>query len=266
MYKALALDIDGTLLNSNKEITPHTAKAVEKLQDKGIPVIIASGRPEQGIYHVAEALNMKEKGGYILSFNGGKITDYKTGRIVYAKTISDQYYREVCDYAGNMECSLLTYKDGCIITEKPDNKYVELESNVVKMPVKKVDNILDNLTFPVDKFLLVGEPEYMMSKVGDMAQHFKGRLNVFQSEPFFIEVVPMGIDKASSLDILLKGMGMTNKDLVACGDGRNDVTMIKYAGMGIAMDNGCEEVKSMADYITSSCDEDGVAKAIDMFF
>lgn len=266
MYKILALDIDGTLLNTKKEITPGTAKAIEELQERNIPVIIASGRPEQGIYHVANALNMKEKGGYILSYNGGKITDCKTGEAVYSKTVPKEYYGDVCEYAKGLECSLLTYEGDYIITEEPDNKYVDLESKVVRMPVKKVENLYDRLNFSVDKFLLVGEPEYMMSKVEAMAEHFRGRLNVFQSEPFFIEVVPMGIDKGASLDFLLSRLGMTRENLVACGDGRNDVTMIQFAGMGVAMGNACDEVKNAADYITSSCDEEGVLKAIKKFF
>ncbi len=266
MYKILALDIDGTLLNSKKEVTPAVAESIEGLQNKGIPVLIASGRPAQGIRHVASELNMQEKGGYILSFNGGKIIDCKTQEVIYSQTIDEQYYKEVCEYAAGMDCSLLTYDGDYIITEKPENKYVDVESNVVKMPVKKVDNILDELTFAVDKFLLVGEPEYMMSQVETMAEHFKGRLNVFQSEPFFIEVVPLGIDKASSLEVLLTKLGMTKDELVACGDGRNDVTMVAYAGMGVAMENACDEVKAVADYITTSCDEDGVAKVIEKYF
>lgn len=266
MYKILALDIDGTLLNSKKEITPAVASAIEKLQKRNVPILIASGRPTQGIRHVAAELNMQERGGYILSFNGGKITDCKTDEVIYSETILPEYYEEICEYVANMNASLLTYDKEYIITEKPDNKYVEVESKVVKMPVKKVDNILDELICPVDKFLLVGEPEYMMSQVKAMAEHFKGRLNVFQSEPYFIEVVPLGIDKAASLQVLLEKLGLTKDELVACGDGRNDVTMVDYAGMGIAMANACDEVKTVADYITASCDEDGVARAIEKFF
>lgn len=266
MYKILALDIDGTLLNSNKEITPAVRKAIENLQDRNVPILIVSGRPAQGIMHVADGLRLKEKGGYILSYNGGKIINCKNNEEVYSCSISNDLYKEVCEYTINMNASLLTYEGDYIITEKPDNPYVDIESKVVRMPVKKVDNILERLDFPVDKFLLVGEPDYMRSQVERMAEHFQGRLNVFQSEPFFIEIVPLGIDKASSLNKLLPMLDIKREELVACGDGLNDVTMIDYAGMGVAMANACKEVKEVADYITSSCDEDGVAKAIYKFF
>lgn len=269
MYKILALDIDGTLLNSKKEITPVVEKAITSLQDRGIPVLIVSGRPAQGIRHVAEAIHFKERGGYILSFNGGKIIDCRTGETVYSKPIDSLYYKEIIEYANTLNASILTYDGDDIITEKPDNKYVDIESKVVRMPVRKVDNLYEAISkdnVVVDKFLIAGEPEYIMSKVSAMAEHFKGRLNVFMSEPFFIEVVPLGIDKAASLEVLLSRLGMTRAELVACGDGRNDVTMIGYAGMGVAMGNACEEVKVVSDYITASCDEDGVAVAIEKFF
>ncbi len=269
MYKILALDIDGTLLNTKKEITPAVESTITALQERGIPVLIASGRPAQGIRHVAEALHMKERGGYILSFNGGKIIDCKTGETIYSNPVSREYYKEVIDYAAGLNASVLTYDGEYIITEKPDNKYVDVESKVVKMPVRKVESLYDTIiedNVAVDKFLIVGEPDYMMSQVQAMAEHFKGRLNVFQSEPFFIEVVPLGIDKAASLNVLLERLGMAREELVACGDGRNDVTMVSFAGMGVAMENACDEVKAVADYITSSCDEDGVAKVIEKFF
>lgn len=266
MYKVLALDIDGTLLNSKKEITPKVKEAIEELRDKDIPVLIASGRPAMGIRHVAKELSMDEKGGYILSFNGGKIIEYKTKEVVYSKTIPMELNEEVYNYAKNLDASLLTYENDRIITEKPENKYVSVESSIVKMEVEKVDNLLSRLNFSADKFLIVGEPEYLEKEVEKMAKHFEGRLNVFRSEPFFIEVVPLGIDKATSLEVLLEKLGIKREELVACGDGRNDVTMINYAGMGVAMENACDEVKEVADFVTKSCDEDGVAYAIKKFF
>lgn len=266
-YRALALDIDGTLLNTKKEVTPKVLEQVTRLQKAGIPVMIASGRPEQGIAHVAEAVGMNVYGGYVLSFNGGKITEFKTGEVVYNKTVPVEYNQEIVEYAAHIpESAVLTYEGGSIITEHPENEYVQLESRVVKMPVKKVDSLLERAVFPANKFLIVGNPEVLQREVPVMAEKFKGRLNIFQSEPFFIEVVPMGIDKAESLDYLLKALNIRREELVACGDGGNDVTMVGYAGMGVAMENACEEVKQAADYITDSCDEDGVAKAIEKFF
>lgn len=266
-YKALALDIDGTLLNTKKEITHKVFGQIKRLQENHIPVIIASGRPEQGISHVAKSLDMDSLGGYILSFNGGKITEFKTGEVVYNNLVPKEYNGEIIEFAKDIpEAAILTYENGRIITENPDNEYVQLESRVVKMPIEKVESLKDRATFSANKFLIVGKPEIAKSYVEKMAEQFEGRLNIFQSEPFFIEVVPMNIDKAQSLEYLLQSLGLGREELVACGDGRNDVTMIAYAGLGVAMENACEEVKVVSDYETASCDDDGVAKVIEKFF
>jgi len=262
----IALDIDGTLLNSKKELTTRVKSAIKSLQDRKIPLVIASGRPEKGIHHVADELLMKENGGYILSYNGGKITDYKTGELIYQKTIPEELYEEIYESTKDLNASLLTYKKDYIITEKPENEYVDIESRVVRMPVEKVKNLLLEIDFLVDKFLLVGEPTYMKEVVKSLSDKFKERLNIFQSEPFFIEIVPVGIDKATSLERLLEMHGLSREDLIACGDGKNDVTMIHFAGLGVAMENACEEVLEVSDYIAESCDNDGVAKIIEKFF
>lgn len=265
-YKLIALDVDGTLLNSKKILTEKVFKAVRNLQERNIPVVIATGRPEKGISHIAKELEMEMYGGYVLSYNGGRILDCKNKELIYSSTIPQEYYEEVYEFSKDLNCRLLTYEGDYIITEEPDDEYVAIESNVVKMAVKKVENLLERLTYPVDKFLLVGEPSYMGSVVDKVKEKFKGKLNVFQSEPFFIEIVPDKIDKANSLGMLLEKWGMTREHLVACGDGRNDVTMIDFAGMGVAMKNACEEVLSVADYVADSNDEDGVAKVIEKFF
>lgn len=267
-YKALALDIDGTLLNTKKEVTPEVLKEVRRLQEESVPVMIASGRPHEGICHVAKAIGMDVYGGFVLSFNGGKITEFKSGHVVYNKTVPIEYNDEILDYVKSHipEAAVLTYDDGEIITENPEEQYVQLESRVVKMPVRKVENLKAEVDFPVNKFLVTGAPELLEKAVKEMAEHFAGRLNVFQSEPFFIEVVPLGIDKAQSLDYLLKQLGLHREELVACGDGGNDITMVRYAGMGVAMANAHNEVKEAADYVTASCDENGVALAIQKFF
>lgn len=267
-YKALALDIDGTLLNTKKEVTTEVLKEVRRLQEESVPVMIASGRPHEGIRHVAKAIGMDVYGGFVLSFNGGKITEFKSGHVVYNKTVPIEYNDEILDYVKSHipEAAVLTYDDGEIITENPEEQYVQLESRVVKMPVRKVENLKAEVDFPVNKFLVTGAPELLEKAVKEMAEHFAGRLNVFQSEPFFIEVVSLGIDKAQSLDYLLKQLGLHREELVACGDGGNDITMVCYAGMGVAMANARDEVKEAADYVTASCDENGVALAIQKFF
>ena len=266
LYKVLALDIDGTLTNSKKEITPAVLNAVRRLQNAGIPVLLVSGRPEKGIEHVARELGFYEYGGYVLAYNGGKIVNKKTGEVVLNQTLPKDMVQPVCQYVKDKDVTILTYDGDDIVTENPDDIYVQKEVMITHMNVRKVDDFAAEMTFPVNKFLITGEPTYLEKLVEEMAEEFSPRLNIFRSEPFFIEVVTKGIDKALSLSKLMEMFGLSKENLVACGDGHNDVTMIDYAGMGVAMENACDEVKRVSNFITKSNDEDGVAFAIDKFF
>lgn len=265
-YKILALDIDGTLTNSKKEINPAVFNAVRRLQNADIPVLLVSGRPEKGIEHVARELGFYEYGGYVFAYNGGKIINKKNGEVILNQTLPKDMVLPVCRYIKDKNVTILTYDGDDIVTENPDDKYAMKEITLTHMNVRKVDDFEKAMSFPVNKFLITGEPDYLAELVEEMAEEFSPRLNIFRSEPYFIEVVPTGIDKALSLSKLLEMFGLSKENLVACGDGHNDVTMIDYAGMGVAMENACDEVKRVANYITKSNDEDGVAFAIDKFF
>lgn len=133
------------------------------------------------------------------------------------------------------------------------------------METKKVDNFLEAVHFPVAKCLIVGDPERLAILEKEMYEHLKDRMGVFRSEPYFLELVPKGIDKAQSLAVLLKEIGMTKEEMIAIGDGFNDLSMIKYAGLGVAMANAQEVVRQNADYITLSNEEDGVAAVVEKF-
>ncbi len=265
-YKILALDIDGTLTNNKKEITPTVLNAVRRLQTSDIPVLLVSGRPEKGIEHVASELGFYEYGGYVFAYNGGKIVNKKTGEILLNQTLPEDMIKPVYDYVKDLDVAILTYDGDDIVIEKPDNVYAQKEITLTHMNTRKVNNLYEAIDFPVNKFLICGEPEYLEKLVIEMAEKFSPKLNIFRSEPYFIEVVKDGIDKAASLAKLLEIFGMSKDELVACGDGHNDVTMIDYAGMGVAMSNACDEVKAVSNFITKSNEEDGVAFAIDKFF
>ena len=133
------------------------------------------------------------------------------------------------------------------------------------MECPNVDNFLYAIKFPVPKCLIVGEPQQLELLECKMRDALNGRMNVFRSEPFFLELVPNGIDKACSLKVLLDHLGMSHEQMIAIGDGFNDVSMIKYAGLGVAMSNAQEAVKKEADYITLSNEEDGVAAVVEKF-
>ncbi|MCQ2217694.1 MAG: Cof-type HAD-IIB family hydrolase [Paludibacteraceae bacterium] len=264
-YKVLVLDIDGTLTNSKKKITANTKNALLNAQKKGVKVVLASGRPTQGIKPFADELELARFGGYVLSFNGAVVTNYETKEEIYRKELPMEEVSSLYDASKKYGLPILSYQGDDIVTEIVDDEYVEIEARINQMPVRKVDNFVETVVDPVPKCLMVGEGDYLAKVEKEVNAAFGDRLNVYRSEPFFLEIMPQNIDKAYSLGKLLAHLGMSKEDMIACGDGFNDLSMIKYAGLGVAMGNAQPIVKEHADYVTLTNDEDGVASVVNEF-
>ena len=264
-YEVLVLDIDGTLTNSKKEITEKTLEAVISAQNEGIKVVIASGRPTAGIKAIAKKLKLDEYGGYILSYNGAKITNFKTKEVIYNETLPKEMIPAIYEEAVEQKVGIVTYEGSDAIAGNGIDEYNQLEARINGIGLREVEDFPNYVRFSVNKCLLTGEPSHMAEVEKKMKERFGSFLNIYRSEDFFVEVMPQNIDKAYSLGKLLKHLGLDRSQMIACGDGFNDLSMIKYAGLGVAMANAQEVVKEAADYITLSNDEDGVAKVINKF-
>ena len=264
-YRAIALDLDGTLTNHDKVVTPKTREALLKAASQGAVIILASGRPTYGIEPVAECLELNKQGGYILSYNGGNIVNAKTGEKLFSQFLPDEVIPELYAYAKEHGHALLGYAGNEIITEMPDDQYVKEESRINKMNIRKVDNLFESLEPHPTKLLMTGDPTLMLKAEEELVEKLGDRMDIFRSAPFFLELVPKGIDKAKSLTRLLTKINLTPADLIAFGDGYNDLSMLKLAGMGVAMENAAPEVRAEADYVTLSNEEDGVAAALTHF-
>lgn len=263
--KMLVLDIDGTLTNSKKEITEATKSAIDGIIDKGHIVVIASGRPTPGIRRVCETLGLYTKGGYGLSFNGAKITDMKSGETVYQRVLEKSVIPEIYAYALSKGIGMMTYEGENAVTGTRIDGYMELEARINGIGLKKVEDFAKYVSFDVNKCLLTAEVDYAAQIEKELAQKYEGRLSIYRSEPFFVEIMPCGVDKAASLKVLLERLNMSVGDMICCGDGFNDLSMIKFAGVGVAMANAADVVKEAADYVTLSNDEDGIVDVINKF-
>lgn len=261
-FRAIALDLDGTLTNHDKVVTPRTRQALLKAQELGTIIILASGRPTYGIVPVAECLELEKRGGYILSYNGGNIVNAKTGEKLFSQFLPDAVIPILYKYAREHGYALLGYAGNEIITEMPDDQYVKEESRINKMNIRQVDNLLEALEPHPTKLLMTGDPTDMLKAEEELVEILGEKMDIFRSAPFFLELVPKGIDKAQSLLRLLSKINLTPADLIAFGDGYNDLSMLKLAGVGVAMANAAPEVRADADYVTLSNEEDGVAAAL----
>ncbi|MDD3221692.1 MAG: HAD family phosphatase [Clostridia bacterium] len=264
-YKMIALDLDGTLTNSKKEITAHTRDVLIDIQKKGFTVVLATGRPINGATALGKELELDVYGGYILAFNGGMIQDCRTGNVIYQKKIPQEYIPRLGAVSRELQIPIVTYRGDDILTEDTTDRYVRLEAGINKMPVRELNDFSEEVDFPVTKCLMVADGWYLEEIMPRMHREFGNILNIFRSEPYFLEITPLGVDKATGLEWLLEYTGIGQQELICVGDGYNDITMLKFAGLGVAMDNAQPDVKSVADVVTYTNDNDGVAYIVETY-
>ena len=264
--RMLAVDLDATLTNSAKDITPRTRAALDAAMEKGVTIVLASGRPTVGVRPVADTLGLPERGGCILAYNGGKIVDCRTGETLYQRQFPPELIPAVCAFAAETDTAVLSYDKTGVVSERPEDPWVQREAAINRIPAQKVEHLADYLDYPVCK-LLMTEPPARMAEVEALAQaRFGGQIGVFRSCDFFLELVPLGVGKDTSLDAVLRARGLGPEHLMAVGDGMNDLPMIRYAGVGVAMANADPAVKARADYVTAADnDHDGVAEAVEKY-
>ena len=264
-YKIIALDLDGTLTNSDKIITPETKQALFEFQEKGGKIVLASGRPTQGIVPIAKELELDEYGGYILAFNGSRMVDFETKEVLFNQTLTMEEVADLHRLAVEYKVNILTYEDENILTENAEDPYAKIEQKITNMNLVQVEDISKALSKEANKCLMTGEPEHLARVEQLVKEQMQGRIEVYRSQDFFLELVPKCVDKAASLSKLLEALHISRNDLIACGDGYNDLSMIQYAGLGVAMSNANQDIQDAADYVTFSNDEDGIAHVLHKF-
>ena len=265
-YKALALDLDGTLTDSNKQIPQENKEAIWKAIDKGVIIILASGRPTMGITGIAKELELDKRGGVIVAFNGGKIFDCKTGEMISGQEFPHELIPDVCATAAKHGVVPLSYNDTQIICENEDDEYVLKECKCNYTTVLKVDNLPAALDFPITKLLVVGVHEKLLGVQAELLERHSDQIESFFSESYFLEVAPKGIRKDAALATVCEHLGITKEELMVCGDGLNDISMFDFAGFAVGMKNSYPEAAAHADVIVPKTnDECGVAYAIEKY-
>lgn len=263
-YKLLVLDVDGTLLNDEREISKRTLAALLKVQQMGVRIVLASGRPTYGLMPLAKTLELGNYGGFVLSYNGCQIIKAQNGEILFERRINPEMLPYLEKKARKNGFAIFTYHDDTLITDSPDNEYIKNEALLNNLKIIKEDEFSTAIDFAPCKCMLVSDKEKAL--IG-LEQHWEKRLadtlDAFRSEPYFLEVVPCGVNKANTLGALLEHLGVTREEVIAVGDGVCDVTMLQLAGMGVAMGHSQDSVKVCADYVTASNEEDGVALAVE---
>lgn len=263
-YKLLVLDVDGTLVNNAREISKRTLAALLKVQQMGIRIVLASGRPTYGLLPLVKTLELGNYGGFIVSYNGCQIINAQNGEILFERRINPEMLPYLEKKARKNGFALFTYQDDTLITDKPENEFIQKEAKLNDLIIIDEDEFSTAIDFAPCKCVLVSDDEEaLIGLEGHWKKRLNGTLDVFRSEPYFLEVVPPGIDKANTLGVLLELLAVKREEVIAIGDGVCDVTMLQLAGLGVAMGHSQDSVRVCADYVTTSNEEDGVAQAVE---
>lgn len=265
MKKLIALDIDGTLLNSKNMITEKTKDALIRAQDRGHILVIASGRDPIGVMPYAEDLDFYNHNGLICTFNGGKVINCETNEVLIDHSLEMDLAKDILKFAKENDMTYLIYAKDSIITNSEKTYRIGEISKADHNTYEVIDNLEDLIDFKPNKILFSIDPAEIDEKIEIFDRKYKNKVNAFKSTPFFYEIMPIGIEKGASLVEMSRYLNIDIKDTIAFGDERNDLGMLEAAGVGVVMANAPDIVKEYGDYITKSNDEDGIAYYLDKF-
>jgi Cof subfamily protein (haloacid dehalogenase superfamily) len=274
MAKAILLDIDGTLTNDQKVITPRTRDALLAAQDDGAVLVLASGRPSMGLTGFADVLRMKDHNGVFVCFNGAKSINYQTNEVYFQQTLSVDQGKRVLEHMHEFDvCPIYDrdaymYLENAFFTIERDGSpwtIAEYEAHNNNYLLCEVANNAAFMDWELNKILVAGQPEYLQKVWKQMAAPFEGELSSMFTAPFYYEFTPLGVDKTRALSETFATLGIDRSEVIAFGDAQNDQSMIEWAGTGVAMGNAVDEVKAVADYVTLSNNDDGIAAALEHF-
>lgn len=262
-YKMLVLDLDDTLLRDDYSISARNKDLLFQAQHQGVKVVLASGRPTPAMLQYAEELQLANFDSYLISFNGAVVTSMKSNEILFEKSLTRSEIHSLHDFSVDNNVHIITYSDKGVVSES-HSEYIDVEVKLTGIPHHKVPCFKTEVTDSAVKCILLEKPDYLKT-VEPKLKAARPNLSVARSKPFFLEVMPQGIDKAASIDFLAKKLGILPSEVIAVGNAGNDLTMVQYAGLGVWVDNVSNELRHHADVVVASNENDGVAEVVERF-
>lgn len=269
MHTHIVIDLDGTLLNHDKEILPLTKKVLLHIQkEKNVTLILASGRPVPFMEPLAKELEMDKYGGFLISNNGATVYDCEKREYIFENKLMPEEVIEIINQVNPFEVvPVFHHKNHLYVEEhhhgnlrsgERDFNIIEGELNSGNFSLKRVKNLAEAIDFSVYKVLVAGNSDYIDENQDLIRGDLKDKYTALVTGPVALEFTKKGVDKAFSLDWLAKQEGFTQKNIMAFGDGQNDMSLIQYVDHGVGMGNAVSELKALADAITLSNLEDGI--------
>lgn len=260
--KLIALDMDGTLLNSRHELSPETIRALYKLKEKGIICVICTGRSIAGLEKYPEVLDLDMP---VITFNGAVIIDSDKIKILNAFLLQKEYALKIWQLSEKYNTNLIIWSDNKPYCNRI-NEQTLFYSKVLKMPLVEIENVQDFIeNHQITKMMFFDHENKIKDFKSNISKIKDFNVNYCMSNQYMLEFFNVQASKANALDFLRRYYNITPEQMMAFGDGENDIDMLDYVGFGIVMENALDSVKAHGKYITKSNDEDGVAFAIDKF-
>lgn len=273
--KVIVTDLDGTLLNSNSQINPKTKETLLKLQRDGYHLVLASGRPTPSVVGIAKELEMDLYDSYILTFNGAHVMNFQSKEVIYQQPLSVESSKSILGHLESFEVVPMVCIDdtmyvedvfaGMVEHQGVMKNIIEFESRIGNYKLCEVNNLKDFISQPLSKILITGNVDYLEAHLEAFREPFATTNTITKSADFFVEFTDFGVDKARSLETILNKIGASMENVIAFGDGMNDLTLIQSAKIGVAMGNSSQTLKSYANYVTDSNDNDGIVLALEHF-
>ncbi|QTQ15227.1 Cof-type HAD-IIB family hydrolase [Treponema parvum] len=265
--KLIALDLDDTLLTEDLLITQRTKNCLKKAAEKGIYIVLCSGRVENSVLRYAKQLDLSgtEEGRYVVCLNGAVVYDVHKNKSIYSRKVSGEILVSVYDEVKKYNLTPNVYEDSTVVTPI-DNEWTRRDASLCKLPMKIIPEFEKVLQKGSAKMMVSGPPEILPEVQRELKELLGKKAVIFTSKPYFLEIMPPECGKGEALLWLIQKLNIPQKSLMAFGDSMNDETMIRKAPMSVAMLNGLEYIKDLAAFVTQKTNnEDGVADFLESY-
>ncbi|MCB2293382.1 sugar-phosphatase [Clostridium algoriphilum] len=264
MYKLIAIDMDGTLLNNEKKISQANFEAIQQAKKNGVKVVLASGRPLVGFERYLEELNLIGEDDYAVAFNGALVQNTEGTKTISKTPLSLEDYKSLYKLSKELEVNIHALTEDSVISPK-DSEYTRQEAywNGIPSIISPVEDVDESTT--IVKVMFVDKPEIIDEVMKRIPEEVSNKYTVVRSAPFYLEFLNKAVNKGAGVAALAEALNIKQEEVICVGDAGNDIHMIKYAGLGVAMENAFPEVKKVANFITKTNEQDGIAFIINKF-
>lgn len=261
--KLIAIDMDGTLLNAKHEITPAVRQAISAARESGVIVALATGRPFIGVQRYLQELDLLSEGQYCLTNNGALVQRTHNGECISQTTLGFEDYRYLEALSRRLDVHFHALDFDTLYTANRDiSPYTVHEAYLTGMPFKfrRVEEMDPDLRFP--KVMMIDHAAKLDRAISQIPQEAFDRYTIMKSADYYLELLNKQANKGTGVASLAQHLNIKPEEVMAIGDQANDLAMIKFAGLGVAMGNAIDELKAVSRFVTTTNQEEGVAVAI----